>query len=413
MTAIIKVTDAGELQAIANRLNRDPAPLDQVFDVLDGWRAAVVVDPECADVTGRVFLNLWWRSQTLRTILAREFGSDYQPGAWLERHGARLKMLPVGLVGHWSAANVDIQPLLSFTCALLGGNASLVRVPSDLVELLAPLLAALETVPDAALITSRTAFVHFPSDDVTLNEAMARLVDGAMIWGGREATAAIRALPFPVHARQAVFGPRISAAAFAKDAWATADDAAVWSKRLARDMWQFEQHACSSPQTLFVERGAGDADALVDSLAKAFDEEAAAHRRTDLPPFAASEIARARASWLLGHADRSARFPSNPDWTLLVGDGNEIPADITGWRVLHVLFVDDLLDPLGQLDQSVQTIGLAIKDAAREVQLADEAVVRGVDRVVKLGSMHLFDSPWDGYPLVAPMVRIARHIVAA
>ncbi|MCG8547203.1 MAG: hypothetical protein MJE12_23645 [Alphaproteobacteria bacterium] len=413
MTTVERVTDAGTLASIAGRLCREPAPLDQIFAVLDGWRAAVVSDPGCEPITGRVFLNLWWRSQTLQTILEREFGSDYEPGAWLDRQGARMKMLPVGLVGHWPAANVDIQPLLSFTCALIGGNASLVRVPSDLVDPLAPVLAALETVPGAELITSRAAFIHFPSNDTDMNEAMARQVDGAMIWGGHEATAAIRALPFPVQARQAVFGPRISVAAFAKDAWTTDKDASVWAKRLARDMWQFEQHACSSPQALFVERGAGDPATLIDSLAAAFDEEAAAHRRIDLPPFAASEIARVRASWLLNGADRSARFPSNPDWTLLIGEGHDIPADITGWRVLHVLFVDDLLEPLSRLDPSVQTLGLAIRDAGREVRLADEAVVHGVDRVVKLGSMHLFDSPWDGYQLVAPMVRIARHIVAA
>ena len=42
------------------------------------------------------------------------------------------KAFPIGVVGHWPAGNVEIQPLLSMTCALLGGNAALVRVPDGL-----------------------------------------------------------------------------------------------------------------------------------------------------------------------------------------------------------------------------------------------------------------------------------------
>jgi hypothetical protein len=33
-----------------------------------------------------------------------------------------------------------------------------------------------------------------------------------------------------------------------------------------------------------------------------------------------------------------------------------------------------------------------------------------VDRVVRLGQMHVFGSPWDGTDLVRPMVRVVRHV---
>ena len=41
--------------------------------------------------------------------------------------------------------------------------------------------------------------------------------------------------------------------------------------------------------------------------------------------------------------------------------------------------------------------------------LANAAVARGVDRVVRLGSMHVFDSPWDGMELVRPLTRRVRY----
>jgi hypothetical protein len=35
-----------------------------------------------------------------------------------------------------------------------------------------------------------------------------------------------------------------------------------------------------------------------------------------------------------------------------------------------------------------------------------------VDRIVKLGRMHVFGSPWDGADLIRPMVRLVRHMPA-
>ena len=59
---------------------------------------------------------------------------------------------PLGVVGHWPAGNVEIQPILSMTCALLGGNAALVRIPSGLVDVTQRLMGKL-----AAKRSGRTA----------------------------------------------------------------------------------------------------------------------------------------------------------------------------------------------------------------------------------------------------------------
>jgi hypothetical protein len=77
---------------------------------------------------------------------------------------------------------------------------------------------------------------------------------------------------------------------------------------------------------------------------------------------------------------------------------------------LSVLTVDSLLEPIEKFDGMVQTLGLAISDNAREAELACAAGRHGVDRIVKLGRMHVFGSPWDGMDMVRPMVRLVRHI---
>ena len=82
----------------------------------------------------------------------------------------------------------------------------------------------------------------------------------------------------------------------------------------------------------------------------------------------------------------------------------------TQGKTLTILEVDSLFDPISQFDGTVQTLGLAIRDTEKEDKLAAAAAGRGVDRVVKLGRMHVFASPWDGVDLIRPMVRMVRHV---
>src|SRR6266851_4694543 len=323
---------------------------------------------------------------------------------------ARLRAFPLGVVGHWPAANVEIQPVLSLTCALLGGNGCLVRIPSGLVEITQQIMEKLREVDRRGLLTERSFMVSFDHSRTDMHEAMAQAVDGAMIWGGAEAVSQVRKLAFPHWARLVVFGPRLSAAAMDAETWGDRAERSSWCRRIARDMWQFEQRACSSPQALFLEQGAGcDPDEFVNDLRQALQEENRAHPRGQIEPSLTSGICLARALWLLEDAANRAVFSASPDWTILLGRGTEIPKPTQG-RTLSVLLVDDLSEVISKFDGVVQTLGLAVKSAEREDKFAQAAGRNGVDRVVKMGRMHLFSSPWDGVDLIRPMVRLVRHV---
>jgi len=323
-----------------------------------------------------------------------------------------LRAYPLGVIGHWPAGNIEIQPLLSLSCALLGGNASLVRVPAGLVAQTRALLETLSEVSGASSLLERICVASFEHERADLQRAMAAAVDGAMIWGGAEAVTRIRALPFPPWARIAVFGPRLSVAAMDGESWSGGPDRDNWCRRLARDVWQFDQQACSSPQALFLERcTAGDLAEFAATLGAAFEAENRLHPRESIHPALTSAICLARASWLLDDSTHRALFPATPDWTLLLGADSRVPSPTQG-RTLSVLLVEDLREPIARFDGVVQTLGLAVSDEAKEATLTQAAARSGVDRIVKLGRMHIFGSPWDGADLVRPMVRLVRHVPA-
>jgi hypothetical protein len=389
-------------------LDAEISPHD-VMTVFDSW-AKSLDTRELDDMPGIVFLRIWLRRGTLEPIIARELGSNGLHGGWTEYGRAHCKAFPVGVVGHWPAGNIEIQPILSMTCALLGGNAALVRIPSGLVDLTRRLMEKLVQSDPGQLLTRRIFMAAFDHSRQDLQEAMAQAVDGAMIWGGEEAVLQIRALPFPHWARVAVFGPRISVAAMDAGAWGNPDEGAAWCQRIARDVWQFDQQACSSPQVLFLEKGNGQPTAqFLPLLRRAFETENRAHPRPTIPAALTSAICQARASWLLKETAHQAAFPKGPDWTLLLGSGSDLPQPIQG-RTLTVLEVDNLFDPVSKFDGNVQTLGLGIADPEKERKLALLAGNRGVDRIVKLGRMHVFVPPWDGVDLIRPMVRMVRHV---
>jgi acyl-CoA reductase-like NAD-dependent aldehyde dehydrogenase len=382
-----------------------------VLDIFERW-AAALNDRELHEVPGVSFLRLWLRRGNLEPVLLRELGPHALTGGWWEDGRARLRAFPLGVVGHWPAGNIEIQPILSLTCALLGGNGCLVRVPRGLVEVTERMMRKLREADLAGLLSKRIFMASFDHSDLSLHEAMAQAVDGAMIWGGEEAVSQVRRLQFPHWARILVFGPRVSAAAMDAATWGNRTERASWCRRIARDVWQFDQQACSSPQALFLERGEGcDPAEFVKDLKKAFDEENRVHPRLEIEPALSSAIALARASWLLAGTGNRATFPASPDWTILLGAGTDMPNPTQG-RTLSVMVVDDLQEVISKFDGTLQTLGLGIADVEKEEALAKAAGQRGVDRIVKLGRMHVFSSPWDGTELIRPMVRVVRHVAS-
>jgi len=382
-----------------------------VLEVFERWAEALAA-AELREIPGVSFLRLWLRRGTLERVLRRELGPDYLQGGWCQDGPARLRAFPLGVVGHWPAGNIEIQPLLSMTCALLGGNGCLVRVPTDLVESTQLIMKKLEHVEHHGVLAERIFMMSFDHSRLDLHEAMAKAVDGAMIWGGAEAVTRVRSLGFPHWARVMVYGPRLSVAMMDRGAWSDPIERRSWCRRLARDVWQFEQGACSSPVALFLERRAGsDAGEFVKDLRQAFEDENRAHPRRQIDVALTSAICHARASWLLDDVANRALFPSSPDWTILLGTGVEIPTPTRG-RTLYVLLADDLREVISRFDGTVQTLGLGISDARREETLAQAAGSRGVDRIVPLGRMHVFGSPWDGADLVRLVVRLVRHVPA-
>jgi hypothetical protein len=394
--------------------------LDSIITGLDVW--AQKITNELGSNLGLPFLKTWWRPSQLLSVLRYEFQDDGCLGPLEFQQTLKDRSwMPVGTVLHWPAANVPIQPFLSLTNGLLSGNRNIVRVPSGLVEFVNAMLNI--APPELEPVLDRVFFVAFPKERIDLAGLCAERSDAAMIWGGQDAVAAVRNLPFPHWARLEVFGPRISAIMVLLDEATLRQTTELerMCRRIAREVWQFDQQACSSPLVVYLQVTEGAAilsggdqmvaqQKFVHTLAQAFEEEELAHPRDDIDVRTSVNIAIARSRWLLEDPEAKAIFPFGPAWSILYGGSSEHAPELMNGKVLHIVLSQDLEALTLQLDRQTQTIGVWIHDSSLEMRIARSAMARGVDRVVRLGLMHVFNTPWDGRELVRPLCRKVHYI---
>jgi hypothetical protein len=174
------------------------------------------------------------------------------------------------------------------------------------------------------------------------------------------------------------------------------------AQRLAVDASVFDQYACSSPHTVFVEESEpGDAKKFAELLAKQMD----LVNRTLLPKGQidsdkAMEIINVRTMHqLIGQVWQS----SGTEWTVLY---DEQPGLFAGCFA-RVIMVKPLKDwhQLAELnDRQKQTLGVAMTEA-NKLKYLDAITRNGVDRCPDFGEMTWFDSPWDGMFVFDRLVR--------
>ena len=124
-----------------------------------------------------------------------------------DRPFGRSTVLPLGVLLHITAGNLDGLPAFSAVEGLLTGNINLVKLPSGDTGLS---LALLKLLADTEPRLAPYLYVFpIPSRDQASLQALARLADGIVTWGGEDTVRAVRALA-PPGCRLIEWGHRLS-----------------------------------------------------------------------------------------------------------------------------------------------------------------------------------------------------------
>lgn len=155
------------------------------------------------------------------------------------------KRMPLGVLLHIAAGNVDGLPAYSVVEGLLAGNVNILKLPSADNGLSLRMLE--ELVKAAPELAPYVYVFDTPSEDVEAILNMAKLSDGVVVWGGDGATSAVRQMA-PAGIKIIEWGHKLSFA------YATPEGVTEEAlSQLAGHVVQTRQLLCSSCQTLFLD----------------------------------------------------------------------------------------------------------------------------------------------------------------
>ncbi|MHA1583993.1 MAG: acyl-CoA reductase [Promethearchaeota archaeon] len=376
-----------------------------VIDLFNQYSKNLLHSPDASGIEGIAFLSNWLRKSNFLKIIDKNFKSI----EYLEKfvgEKKRIKAQPRGIVCHWIAGNVPTLGLFSLFQSLFVGNANIVRIPvvsHDIMSKLLKILAEthLENGISGLDLLESISLIYFDHKIPNLNAQFSNIADVRVVWGGKSAVEAITGLPSRIHCEDLVFGPKYSFAVFDQNAQLSTNFKRE-IKNLIGDVFLFDQAACTSPHTIFFEKNGLSLDEILGELKKGFQVRAKNFPKLVYDSFILSKIINVRAEYALD-LEKKVICPKENDWTILVNDNLCLEEPIES-RTVFIKMVDNIMDIVPLITRKVQTIGCAIYDKTKLSTFADEVTFKGVSRCVKLGQMHLFDTPWDGMLFMSRLV---------
>jgi hypothetical protein len=375
-------------------------PFSERIQALDDLAGDLLRRCDAPSTPGLTFLASFLKGNNLTQLLGRELATP-EALEHFARIDARksLRLLPRGVVCHWTAGNVPLLAMFSWALSALVGNRNVIRLSSRSDDVISPLLRRLASVSAAGRqLADETTVLHFDRDDTPVQEAMSRLADVRVVWGGHEAVDAIRALPCDWECDTVVLGPRVSLAVVDP---AAATEAAIG--RLITDIVYFDQLACSSPQWLFLKGRPGDKpfDTVVEWMASEFTRQSHRFPRHPLGFDETYRIQLDRARVLLDGG--ALKRDSQTRWTMAMVDTPHAGVSCTN-RFLQVVPFTDFRRITPHIPRNVQTIVTLLCQTELE-RFSEEAAACGVCRFPRPGEGNHFETPWDGLSLISRLTR--------
>lgn len=309
---------------------------------------------------------------------------------------------PRGIVAHWIAGNVDILGILSMVQSLVTKNVSIIKAPLN-YNLLLDLLESFGKVKtdkiDGNDVLKCIEVIYMNHSEIKNQKELSLNADVRVAWGSTDAIRAITSLPKSPFTEDVIYGPKYSYVIV--DEQALLKDKEQIAKRIAVDVSMFDQYACSSPHTVFID--CSNSNLMEDfskTLAKHLDEV----NRILIPNRSINgskslEILSLRIEYGMKGKVFSSK---GVEWTVVMSNEKGL-AEPTFSRVVHVrpFHLDSLLD---SISRKIQTVGI-VMDRKKRLDMIDSITFKGGDRCPNVGEMSLFESPWDGMFGMDRMVR--------
>ena len=315
-----------------------------------------------------------------------------------------------GLTFHIAPSNVPINFAYTLISGLLSGNRCIVRASSKdfpQTRLLCRIFNSITEQKEFELLKDIFAVIMYEhSQEIT--EALSKLADIRIIWGGDNTISEIRKSPLKPRAFDITFADRYSFAIFDADYVLRQNESEM--KKIAQDFYNdtylYDQNACSSPRLII---WLGNEEQITNAKEKFWNAvyENISTKYSLAPILAVDKLSASYKTAIELKDIKVEKVKDNIITRILLPD---LPVNITEYTCAGGCYleyntesVEDLTAIVNKKFQTFSYLGI---DPERIKKFVIDNGLSGIDRIVPVGKTADFSFVWDGYDLILTRSRI-------
>lgn len=359
------------------------------------------------------FLISWLKKKNIKEILDSSLTNIDALDKPTIIGSKKLYAAPKGLVVHWIAGNVPLLGILSLFQALLAKNKNIVKVPNTFRDVLPSIVQDISTktfkVGNKSIkgkdIVNSILIIYVDKSDFLAQSILSKHANIRYAWGGREAIENIIGLEKKIDCEDLVMGPKISISVISKEFLKNEESKINIAKKITRDVFAFDQRGCNAPHNIYIEKDKNSLEQFARILADTFQKESSKRKRLEKQSIDTFNILAERVLYTISEG-RSAIFGNDYDYSVFIDNEESLPSAPLYNRSVYLKSIENIQNAPKLFPAGIQSVGVALPDEKID-SFSKLAIAYGALRIVKIGAMSIYDSPWDG---VFPINRLVKWI---
>lgn len=377
------------LKGMEKRCTVQPFSAERI-EFLNQVSRALLADREAKQYPDVVTFAFWCRKSSMEKQKMRFALED-----------DRIFRLGKGIAFHIAPSNVAVNYAYSFVVGFMTGNQNIVRLPSkdfpQVVIINRAIQKALENMPE---LKQDICFIRYERAK-EINDFLSSLADIRIIWGGDRTIQELRKSELKARASEITFADRYSACVIDADAYLRIENKERTAEEFYNDTYLTDQNACTSPRILLwmgKER---------ERAKKEFWSHLYEKVRKEYPFQPIQGMNKLTSLCLLAVGQENTQKEESEDNLLIRVRVEKLTEELMEYRDNSGYFLEYDMEHVKEMipmcNERLQTVSY-IGDAEMFQPLL-ESGMKGIDRIVPVGSTMDFDFVWDGYDLVERLSR--------
>lgn len=373
-----------------------PAFSDICIDFFDHISKEIFAHPRVREFSDLAAFAYWSRKRNLEKIK-----SSYNKDG--------IIMMGLGLSFHICPSNTPINFLYSLAFSLLSGNTAVLRISEKNSDVYGVSLGVISAVLKLDIFRSiaNDILIFRSSHDDELISFWSSNSSLRVIWGGDETINRIRMFPTPVYCRDVMFPDRYSISVI-KASCISDCNIDLLVESLYRDIYTFDQAACSSPQLFYWLLEDGSDSYIISKVWDALSRYAGS--KYSISPI---DVIDKFVGSCEAVVELSGSLPVNvvsPELTVLsINDLGAVHTGIRGCCGTVFQYTSDSLDELVPIiNRRFQTMTYFGLERSELCDFVLSNSLPGIDRIVPVGSALDMDNIWDGYDIITHFTRVIK-----